>query len=141
MPTQNAAVSTRNLDRALKAVVKDNVVTADEVARLVPAAVRDLGAAGAAAAKGTPSKMAETLRAFIEPFRANDLQEVNGLRMDRSVRSSMVDLADTLVSAAEKLHEMKSGLFGAAMGISLDDGKLTAHEARALNAVAKNLLK
>jgi len=139
MPSTNKP-SASNLAATMKAALKDKVVTEDEATALVPAVIKDLIKGGEANAKETLALLAQNLKAFLEPFRANDLQEHDGVRVDRSVRYSLTDVANHLEQAAAKLDEIKGGTFGVAMGLVMEDGKITAKEAAVTAALGKKVV-
>lgn len=127
-----------NLNASLKAAVRDGEVTQQEAAKLTAAALKDLIKSDDQAA--TLKLAAENLSRFLEPFRARDSQEEGGVWLGRTVRYEVEDLVNKLTRAAEELTALTMNPFEVAMGMVLEDGKLSAYEAKDLGKLAQKLV-
>lgn len=131
MPT----IKPNHVSSTLRAATRDGVVSDKEAAAFTRAALKDLVHSDDGA---TTLKMAaENLRRFLEPFRERDSQEEGGVQLGRSTRYSLADVADKLAKAADELATLNMNAFQVAMALSIDDGKITAYEAKDLGRLAQ----
>lgn len=133
-------IAAKNTASAIRSATRDNQVTEKEVGKLGRAVIKDL-VAGSDQPEKTLKDCAARLGTFLEPFRANDLQEAGGVWLGREQRYDVSDLQSGLEKAADQLDEVDGGLFGMVMGLALQDGRMDAHEAGHLRKLAKKVVE
>lgn len=130
----------RNVAAQFASITKDKMVDEKEVASLTPALLKDL--IRNTDAKATLESAAKNLQEFLAPFAGSRVapgRDVEFQSLDAKYK--MHDLADALTRAGEQLARLDGGLFQIAMGLSVEDGKLSASEVKDLQKVAAKVVK
>ncbi len=130
----------RNVAAQFASISKDKLIDEKEVASLTPALIKDL--IRNTDSKATLESAAKNLKEFLAPFAGSRTAPGRDVEFESMpAKYKLHDLADMLTRAGDQLASIDGGMFQLAMGLSVDDGKLSSSEIKDLQKVAAKMVK